>query len=87
MQKTKVQPRPGEDVSVTEEMDADTQAYLKRKAAAESSDESVADLPDEGVRRRGLIDAEIAADEDANSGRRRGVTKYIRTKVRKPKMD
>ena len=84
--RNKPQPRPGEDPSVTVEMDDDTGKYLKAKADAENSDETVADMPDEAVKRTGLVNAANAEDEAQNKGTRAGVTKYIRTRVRKAKL-
>lgn len=72
MARQAVQPRPGEDESVTTEMDDRVGTYRKRQAEAAASDETVDDLPES--KPKGLVDNPPDAD-----GLTR-ISKYVRVR-------
>ena len=78
MPRTKVQPRPGEDPSITEEMDETVRPYLDTKKKKDEPEMSQAEFT------KGIVNRASKVDEDEPSEYKRA-GKYVRVRVRKPK--
>lgn len=78
MPRTKMQPRPGEDVSITEEMDETVRPYLDAKKKKDEPEMSQAEFT------KGIVNRASKVDEDEPSEYKR-TGKYVRVRARKPK--